>query len=930
MGLKRPKIAALRGGFRGDFGVLGQPKGTRIGQCTGLPTLHLIPSVMILRSILLVGTLASTGILHAQLTGSNTPTPAQLVNNILLGGGVTASNITYTGGPGGRGSFSALGTNLGLDSGVVLTTGVVPAVLNPNDWNNGQSNNGGSDNDLVALSGQSINDKAILEFDFIPTGDSLKFRFVFASMEYPTYVCSNFNDAFGFFISGPGITGPFTNNAKNIALVPGTTVPITINTINSGVPGMAGTASTCANADPNWQANSIYYVNNSSVATVLFPGFTTVITALAQVQCGETYHIKLAIGNGTDNSLQSAVFLEAGSFASTGQVIPSLTTGMGGLNANDTTMFEGCGVIPFNFHRMGDTTNTDTVHLVIGGTATPGVDYFPPIPSQIIYQPGDTVLNFPLTVPYDLDGLETLTIEVTENIVCSGMQVISNYTFYIDQYPDLNLVTNDVNGVCEQAYDIGPIVTQGVGYYSYLWNTGDTTPTIQVQVDTTTTFYVTVSDTCSVPAVLDSIVVNIPVYQPMSVTAVPDTAIPCLGNADISVVGTTGGNGDYTFTWSQGGQSAGAGPTINVPASDTLWYVVTAMDGCLHSATDSVQVTTVPLPQIAIDSWDSLVFCIGDTVVLFPRGVTGGNGVYTYSWTNSTGSVLSTADTLLVGVPNDSTYTLRVQDQCGYATDSTFTTFIPHYPPFLIRLTPDSTICAGDSITLQALISGGSGTYTIDWQGWNWSDPRYTYGGDQDAAFTVNVLDHCGELISASSMVTVQHPTAKILIYNKGQDDWLFHTSTYPYTVPVKIWDLGDGTIIKADSITHSYTDLNDHWVTLHTVSAEGCKAMDSLLVIPPGTLFFPNAFTPDGDGVNDTFGPVYSSVGRFYLAIFDRWGHLVFETEDINRQWDGSVIGGGQATTGVYVYTYRAKGHYYEANEKYGHVTLVRGTNGR
>lgn len=873
--------------------------------------------------------LLATGV-RAQLTVNTTLTPTQLVQDVLLGQGVTASNVTFTGIPASRGSFTATSTNLGLDAGVILCTGLSNTVGGSafNEVSGGAD--AGSDADLVQLSGQTIHCKAILEFDFIPTGDSLKFDFVFASEEYPVYVCSQFNDAFGFFISGPGINGPFSNNAMNIALVPGSTVPITINTVNSGVPGLAGQSSYCQNADPNWLNNSVYFVDNGAGSTVAFNGFTTVLTALAEVECGETYHIKLAIGNGSDGSLQSGVFLEAGSFTSTGQIVPSLTTGALSLAQNDSTMFEGCAVIPFNFFRQGDTTNTDTVHLIINGTATAGVDYYPPIPSMIIYQPGDTVITFPLTIPYDADGLETVTINITQNIVCSGTQVVSDYTFYIDQYQPLQVVTNDVNGLCGESYDIGPQVSSGAGEYQYLWSTGDTTSTINVSVDTTTTFYVTVTDTCSVPAVFDSITVNIPIYLPLVVTAVPDTAIPCLGNADISVLSTTGGNGTYTYTWSQAGILLGAGTTLNVPASDTLWYVVTAVDGCMHTATDSVKVTTVPLPDIEILSWDSMVFCIGDSMVLFPAGVTGGNGVYTYAWTNAPGTVLSTADTLLVGVPNDSTYTLHVQDQCGYSADSTFTTLIPHYAPFLIQLSPDSTICAGDSVTLWARITGGSGQHTIDWQGWSWSDPKYTYAGDSSADFTVNVMDRCGEFISASSFVTVQHPTAKILIYNKGQDDWLFHTSTYPFDVPVKIWDLGDGTIVKADSITHSYTDLNDHWVTLHTVSAEGCKAMDSLLVIPPGTLFFPNAFTPDGDGINDTFGPVFSSVSTYYMAIFDRWGHLVFETEDINQHWDGRVNGGGDATSGVYVYTYRAKGHYYEANEKYGHVTLVRGTNGR
>lgn len=885
------------------------------------------PQPMITRAAVSFIAILTIGLAQAQLNVSTTMTPAQLVQNVLLGGGVSVSNITFNGVPSpatpqvGTGAFTTVNSNLGLDAGIILTSGLASSIGQAASEFSSDDNGWGSDPDLLAIttSGNTIHNKAVLEFDFIPTGDSLKFNYVFGSEEYPTFNCSaNYNDVFGFFLSGPGITGPYTNNAINIALVPGTNLPVSIANIHGNQN---------ANCPP---ANSQFYVDNAGGTTVVYNGFTTVLQARALVECGVTYHIKLAIGDAGDTSYDSGVFLQAGSFASTGQIIPMLTTGNAVVGVNDTTMFEGCGIIPFNFYRMGDTTNVDTINLIVGGTATPGVDYYPPLPTQIIYQPGDTMMTFPLTVPYDADGLETITINITQNIVCSGSQVVNDYTFYIDQYPLLEVETEDVNGLCGQTYEIGPDVSEGAGIYGYLWSTGETTPTITVSVDTTTTFYVTVTDTCSVPAVQDSITVFIPAYAPMGVTASPDTAIACLNNADISAISTVGGNGDYTYEWTQGGTVVGNNPTLNVPASDPVWYVITAYDGCMHSATDSVLVSTAPLPDIQILSWDTTVFCTGDSVVLFPLDVTGGNGVYTYTWTNDTGAVLSTADTLLVGVPTDANYTLNVYDQCGYSADSTFTTRYPRYQPFRIDLTPDSTICVGDSITLWARISGGSGVHTIDWEGWEWSDPKMTYSGDQDAAFTVDVLDRCGEFISAITNITVQHPEAKILIYNQGQDDWLFQAATYPYFVPVMIWDLGDGTRVKATSTTHSYVDLEDHWVFLHTVSEEGCKAVDSLLIKPPATLFFPNAFTPDGDGVNDMFGPVSSSVTEFHMLIFDRWGHVVFESEDINTQWDGTVMGGGLASTGVYVYKYRAKGHYFEANEKYGHVTLVRGSNGR
>lgn len=867
-----------------------------------------------------------------QMVTNGTMTPAQLVENVLLGQGVSVSNISYNGVPSpstwqeGSGSFTAVPGSFDITEGVVLSTCFISSIPgNEGGIPVGDNTGTGSDPDLLSIITElnpawpESYDKAVLEFDFVPTGDTVKFNYIFASEEYPTFNCSpQFNDVFGFFISGPGISGPFTNNAMNIALVPGTNLPVSIANIHgadlSGCPA----------------ANSQYYVSNTGGTTVVFGGYTTVLTAVAAVTCGETYHIKLAICDAGDPTHDSAVFLQAGSFTSTGQVVPSLTADGAGLAFNDTTLFEGCGTIPFNFYRMGDTSVVDTIHLVVGGTATPGVDYYPPFPSQIIFGAGDTMLTFPLTVPYDDDDLETIVIQIQQNIQCSGITVVDEYTFYIDQYPDLEVTTTDVDALCGQTYTIGPEVTGGVGLYRYLWSTGDTTATIDVQVDTTTVFHVTVMDTCSVPAVMDSITVIIPQYDPLTITVDPDIAIPCLGNANIQAT-ADGGNGIYSYRWTLNGATVGTNPILNVPASaPPVWYVATVEEGCGHSVSDSVQVSTEVLPDIEIMAWDTTVFCIGDSVVLFPLGVTGGNGVYTYRWLNEAGDVLSFADTLLVSVPFDAAYTLHVEDQCGYVADTAFITYYPRYLPLHIDLTPDSTICVGDSITLQAQVRGGSGVYTIDWEGWEWSDPKMLYDGDEDEVFVVDAVDQCGEFATASTRVTVQHPRVDILIYPQGVDDWLFQASTYPYYMPVLIWDLGDGTLPKSPAVTHSYLDLEDHWVTLYGVSREGCKAMDSLLVKPPATLFFPNAFTPDGDQVNDTFGPVYSSVYEFHIVIFDRWGHLVYESSDINEHWDGRDLGGGEAPTGVYVYKYRAKGHYFEANEKYGHVTLLRGSKNR
>ena len=252
---------------------------------------------------------------NAQLIVDNTTqTPAQLVQNTLLGSGISVSNVTFNGSASNAamvrdqvGHFlNGNATNIGLNNGVILSTGKATVAIGPNNSGNKTlvtSLPMGGDPDLSAIASGTINTKAVIEFDFVPTGNTVSFNFVFASEEYLEYVGSSFNDVFGFFLSGPGITGPFTNNAKNIALIPTTSSPISINNVNS-------------------TSNPAFYINNGTGATpninstIQFDGFTTVLTANSNVQCGETYHIKLAISNVSDSSIDSAVFLQAGSFTS--------------------------------------------------------------------------------------------------------------------------------------------------------------------------------------------------------------------------------------------------------------------------------------------------------------------------------------------------------------------------------------------------------------------------------------------------------------------------------------------------------------------------------------------------------------------------------------------------------------------------------------
>lgn len=226
-----------------------------------------------------------------------------LVNN-LLGEGVTVSNVTLTGANLSAGTFTGGEGILGFENGIILSTGNIAFVRGPNEFDDVTAvNDLPGDPDLDALiPGFQTFDATVLEFDFVPETGIVQFEYVFTSDEYNEFVNTEFNDVFGFYVNG-----------ENIALIPGTTTPVSINNVNNGNP--FGT-----NA-----SNPEYYINNDlndggGQINTEMDGLTVVLTATAEVNPDETNRIKMAIADAGDWSLDSNVIIRAESFVS-----PSLT-----------------------------------------------------------------------------------------------------------------------------------------------------------------------------------------------------------------------------------------------------------------------------------------------------------------------------------------------------------------------------------------------------------------------------------------------------------------------------------------------------------------------------------------------------------------------------------------------------------------------------
>jgi hypothetical protein len=243
------------------------------------------------------------------LTGGLTP---QALVNALVGSGVQVLNVTYTGVNQSAGEFSGGTGILGIEAGIVLSSGHAVGIIGPNLDNNGTTpsfDNGlPGDAQLSNLAGiplSSAFDATSLEFDIIPQGNSLQFSYVFGSEEYNTFVNSGFNDVFGLFVNG-----------QNVAVLPGTNTPVGIDTVNDGNTG---------NGTP--PTNSQFFINNANandggppapgpLLNTDLNGLTVVLPVNVPVHAGVVNHIKFAIQDGGDGILDSDVMIQAGSLTS--------------------------------------------------------------------------------------------------------------------------------------------------------------------------------------------------------------------------------------------------------------------------------------------------------------------------------------------------------------------------------------------------------------------------------------------------------------------------------------------------------------------------------------------------------------------------------------------------------------------------------------
>ncbi len=334
----------------------------------------------------------------------------------------------------------------------------------------------------------------------------------------------------------------------------------------------------------------------------------------------------------------------------------------------------------------------------------------------------------------------------------------------------------------------------------------------------------------------------------------------CGNNNGSASVTVNTGTPPYTYLWSPGGGTnavaTGLGP-------GTYTVVVSDAGGC--STTDTVTITSTG--SITATASSSTI-CAGQSTTL---SASGGNN---YSWSNG-----ATTSSITPAVTTNTTYSVVVS--AGGCVDTAFATVTVNPTP-KVYLGTDQAICTGQNITLDAGNPGAS---------YLWSTGATTQTISISAAGNYWVIVGINNCLGKDTVATFIAPEAHLL------DSSLC-------TISPIILDPGSGatSYLWSDGSTTETISVDvagSYWVE---VMYGNCKSSDTANVTGQeggGSLYIPNAFTPNADSINEMFMAKGTGIISFNMSIFDRWGNLIFTSKDISTGWDGKVTGGGPDMNG-------------------------------
>lgn len=397
-----------------------------------------------------------------------------------------------------------------------------------------------------------------------------------------------------------------------------------------------------------------------------------------------------------------------------------------------------------------------------------------------------------------------------------------------------------------------------------------------------------------------------------TLTPVPETATICSGKGvQLDVLDGF----EYNWTPTVGLSCTTCSNPIASPAVSTIYTV--GPSSC--TSFKQITVTVIPSPTIQLTT-ATPTLCMGQT---FTSQITA-TGAQTYSW-SPPNSINSINAAVVIANPLVSTiYTVSGANNSGTTTCIEQASIsIVVAPQIVPVITPSISICVGEKVELTA--SGGTKYSWSPSEGLNVTNgPSVISNPTNNIVYTVNI-DKEGYCSNTATTAIIVH---QFPIVNAGRD------STYNIDEQIFITAKGTGTITWIAGEFISCKDCpqtqiqpkRDGCYIAEAVNEFGCKVKDEVCIAVTNNwgLFIPNSFTPNGDGLNDKFSVYANSLLSFKIEIFDRWGKLLFTSDNIENCWDGTYK--GQACSlGVYTCKVNFKGVDGKDREKVGSISLMR-----
>lgn len=494
----------------------------------------------------------------------------------------------------------------------------------------------------------------------------------------------------------------------------------------------------------------------------------------------------------------------------------------------------------------------------------------------------------------------TTIYTVTASNACGTAS--DNITVNVNPLPIVQINSGNDTLVCPGSNFT--LIANGSNIASYHWSTSQNSHSITTSTNISTVYTVTVTDHYNCGTATDAISVNV---QPQPIVTLGNDISVCSGSN--AVLHATGSN-IHDYLWSTGEVSA----TIIVsPLANTTYYVTVSDNMHCSTATDAIVLSVSPLPTVNAGSDQTI--CFGNNTDLYADGLNATG----YSWSNG-----QNTQTINVSPTSTTNYIVTASNSCGTATDEVMVMINDtlHFTYSVIDEACDKSngmIIAGTNN--QYLWSNGASTPTIS----NLSTGNYTVTvTHNDCSSTETVF--VGNIPGPHADFTVNSHKMTL-----GDGPFVFTDASQ--NAVAWFWAFGDGTTSSAQNPKHSYAIDGTYNVSLTVIDANDCSdtKVDEVVVNIYDGFATPNAFTPNGDGLNDQWGPIKlgeDNVIKYELFVYDRWGKLIFETDNVNNLWNGTDAKGRPYSEGVYTYLFNYEistyDNYKQTGTKIGQVTLL------